>query len=534
MTQMSAKEGIRIHGDGAMEAIIQEWRQLDEQEVMEPMQWNQLTPEQRRKALRCVVCIKQKRSGKLKGRASADGRPQRLYIKKEEATSPTVTTEALLISLAIDAKENRAVATADIPGAFLSAKLEAEVHMMIEGDMVDYLCIANTKYKEYIHVKEYGKKVIYVRLLRALYGLMESAKDYYHKFVRVLKKMGFTNINPYDPCVVNKVIDGTQCTILWHVDDIKVSHHKKAVVDNILRQFAKVFGKLTVCHGDKHEYVGMDIFFPRNGTVEITTPGYVEKLQKLFPEKLNRQRVCPAGAHLFEVNEKCNRLNKEQGEIFHSSVATLLFVGKRSRPDIEPTVAFLTTRVSKSDEDDWKKLKRLLEYLITTKDEKRIMSIDDVSVSKWWIDASYAVHSDMKSQTGAVMKMGRGALYSKATKQKLNSRSSTEAELVAVHDVMPQVLWTRYFLEHQGYKTNTSTVYQDNKSAILLEENGRASSGQRTRHINIRYFFVKDRVLSKEVKIEYCPTNEMIGDFFTKPLTGTKFIEFKKLIMGHD
>ena len=81
---------------------------------------------------------------------------------------------------------------------------------------------------------------------------------------------------------------------------------------------------------------------------------------------------------------------------------------------------------------------------------------------------------------------------------------------------------------------DSSVVYQDNKSAILLEENGRASSGRRTRHINIRYFFVKDRVLSKEVKIEYCPTNEMIGDFFTKPLTGTKFIEFKKLIMGHD
>ena len=74
---------------------------------------------------------------------------------------------------------------------------------------------------------------------------------------------------------------------------------------------------------------------------------------------------------------------------------------------------------------------------------------------------------------------------------------------------------------------------QNNKSAILLEENGRALSGQCTRHINIRYFFVKDRIISKEVKVEYCPTDEMIGDFFTKPLTGTKFIEFKKLIMGH-
>ena len=154
-----------------------------------------------------------------------------------------------------------------------------------------------------------------------------------------------------------------------------------------------------------------------------------------------------------------------------------------------------------------------MEYLITTKHDKRIISIDDLSVSKWWVDASYAVHNEMKSQTGAIMKMGKGALFTKVSKQKLNSRSSTEAELVAVHDVMPQVLWTRYFLEEQGYKADTSVVYQDSKSAILLEENGRASSGQRTRHINIRYFFVKDRITSKEVKMEYCPTDEMIGDF---------------------
>ena len=105
---------------------------------------------------------------------------------------------------------------------------------------------------------------------------------------------------------------------------------------------------------------------------------------------------------------------------------------------------------------------------------------------------------------------------------------------MAVHDVMPQVLWTRYFLVKQGYVVDSSVIYQDNKSAILLKENGKASSGQHTRHINIRYFFVKDKIDSKEVKVEYCPTDNMIGDFFTKPLTGSKFNEFEKLIIEHD
>ena len=130
------------------------------------------------------------------------------------------------------------------------------------------------------------------------------------------------------------------------------------------------------------------------------------------------------------------------------------------------------------------------------------------------------------------MILGKGAVYGTSTRQKLNSRSSTESELIGVHDVMPQVVWTRHFLEAQGYGIKESIIYQDNQSAMLLEKNGRASSSKRTRHINIRYFFVKDRVSSKEVDIQYCPTGEMIADFFTKPLQGTPFRKFREQVMN--
>ena len=104
--------------------------------------------------------------------------------------------------------------------------------------------------------------------------------------------------------------------------------------------------------------------------------------------------------------------------------------------------------------------------------------------------------------------------------------------MVAVADVMPQVLWTGYFFKEQGYGVGKSVVYQDNKSAILLEKNGRASSGKRTRHLNIRYFFITDRVKSDEVTVEYCPTGEMTGDYFTKPLQGSLFRKFRKEILN--
>ena len=128
--------------------------------------------------------------------------------------------------------------------------------------------------------------------------------------------------------------------------------------------------------------------------------------------------------------------------------------------------------------------------------------------------------------------MGMGAITSLSRKQKLNTRSSTEAELVAVDDCMSQVLWTKYFLEAQGYPTQAHIVLQDNESAIRLEKNGHKSMGQRSRHINIRYFFITDQVQKGNVLIEYCPTDEMDGDYMSKPLEGKKFAKFRKSIMN--
>jgi hypothetical protein len=131
-----------------------------------------------------------------------------------------------------------------------------------------------------------------------------------------------------------------------------------------------------------------------------------------------------------------------------------------------------------------------------------------------------------------VMSMGSGAAQVMSRKQKLVSRSSTEAELIAVDDVITMVLWTKLFLECQGYPIEKNILYQDNKSAILLETNGRKSAGKRSRALNIRYFFITDQVELGNVQIEHCPTDDMIGDFMTKPLQGEKFRKFRELILG--
>ena len=117
-------------------------------------------------------------------------------------------------------------------------------------------------------------------------------------------------------------------------------------------------------------------------------------------------------------------------------------------------------------------------------------------------------------------------------KQKLNTSSSTHAELVGVDNFMPKVLWSKLFMEAQGYEIKNNVVFQDNKSAILLEKNGQKSSGKRSRALNIRYFFITDQIEKGNVRVEYCSTDRMVSDFMTKPLTGRAFQTHKKTIMG--
>jgi hypothetical protein len=348
-----------------------------------------------------------------------------------------------------------------------------------------------------------------VELLKALYGCMKSALLWYNLFTTALKNLGFELNPPYNLCVANKTINGTQCTICWYVDDLKISHMKRSVVESIIRAIEDRYGKMTVTHGKKHTYIGMDIEFDKNNKVKILmNDHYLKESIADFSEDCTAVVNTPTGSHLFEVNDKCKKLTEKNRKNFHSIVAKLLFVSRRGRPDIQVPIAFLTSRVSRADEDDWKKLKRMLCYLNSTIDMTLTLSIDNMSIMKTWVDTSYAIHEDMRSHTGGNIMMGKGVLlYAKWSKQKINTKSSTEAELVGASDFLSQTIWTRNFIEAQGYKIDESEFFQDNMSTTMkMEKNGRTSAGPRSRHINIRYFFIQDRINKKEIVLLHCPS----------------------------
>jgi hypothetical protein len=451
--------------------------------------------------------------------------------KKEDVASPTAAIESVMLTCVIDAMEERDVAITDIPGAYLTAQMDEKVHVKLEGKLAELMVLtAPETYRTSISL-ESGKKVLYVKLKKALYGCLKSALLFYQKLSGDLVEEGF-EINPYDPCVANKTINGKQLTIVWHVDDLKISHVDPQVVTNTLTWLESKYGELRTTRGKKHNYLGMDMDFSKTGEVSISMIKYLQETIEKFPENIEGSVSSPAAAHLFEINDQATKLEDERAQLFHTIVAKLLWICKRSRPDIHTAIAFLSRRTKEPDEDDWKKLRRLLIYLHSTLDMPLTLQANNLHTIQWWVDGAFAVHNDMKSHTGITMSLGKGSIYSSSTTQKINTRSSTEAELVGVNDGMSQIMWTRYFLEEQGFEIKNNIIYQDNTSAILLEENGKKSSGKKTRHINIRYFYIQDRVEHNEIQVKFCPTDEMVGDFFTKPLQGAKFRKFRAIIMN--
>ena len=535
-TQYTMKKGLKLFGDKGIEAVRKEMQQFEDLDVGEPINPQDLSMEQRERVLEYLMYLKEKRDGRIKGRGCADGRKQRLWTDKSDSSSPTAALESLMISATIDAHEGRDVATVDIPGAFLQTAQDDDeiIHVKLRAEMATLLAETNPeKYKPYLRM-ENGKPIIYMKLKKCLYGTLRASLQFWKDLSGVLQEWGF-ELNEYDKCVANKMIRGKQCTILWHVDDLKISHVEPEVVTMIIQQLSDRFGKvsdLTATRGKKHDYLGMVLDYSVPGKVSIDMSTYTRQILADLPEYYNGLDPTPARNDLFSVDTKAPDLDSNEADAFHTLVAKLLFLSMRARPDILTAVAFLCTRVSCPTIQDKAKLRRVIRYLRNWPNLVLTLEADSLSVFKWWVDASFAVHPDMKSHTGATMSLGKGSVVSMSTRQKLNTRSSTEAELVGVDDAMPRILWTRYFLKAQGYDTKPSTLFQDNQSAILLENNGTASSSKRTRHIDIRYYFITDRVKKNEINIEYCPTKEMLGDFFTKPLQGALFYKLRAHVLN--
>jgi len=466
----------------------------------------------------------------VEGRTIADGRKQRPLFEKHDTSSPAQSLEGYIASLVIDAMEERDIATIDVAGAFLKADMPDFVLLRLHGASLKAILRANKeKYEKFI-VIEKGRQVLYVRLLKAMYGTLKAALLWYELLSDTLVKEGFT-LNPYDPCVANKIVNGKQFTICWYVDDLKLSHKDPEEVTKMIKLLEKHFGEMNVERGSKHTFLGMN-FEIKNKKVIMKMKDYLTKCIDSFGEVLSSNARTPANPSLMTVNEDAEKLNEEKQALFHHIVAKLLYICKRARLDLQVAVGFLCTRVKEPTIQDWQKLKRVLMYIRGTIDMPRIMSLKDFSTMDIYVDAAHAVHHDMRGQTGGCIQMGTGLIHARSSKQKLNTKSSTESEFVGSSDYLPYSLWMLYFFEAQGYSIKRKLFKQDNQSTMKLLKNGRRLAGKQSRHIETRFFWITDRIKQNDIEVEYCPTSVMLADFFTKPLQGSLFRNMRDVSQG--
>jgi hypothetical protein len=348
--QMSLKRGLKKFGKDGANAVIAELEQLEYRNVLKPTMASNLTYDQKKATLNYLMYLKQKRCGRIKAHGCADGRKQRLYKTKVETSSPTVSTEALFLTALINAHEKREVYTVDIPGgAFMHSDMDELLHMKLDRTMAELLVqVDPEKYSKYVGKDRKGRDVIYVVLAKALYGTVQPALLFWKNLsMFLIDKLGFV-MNKYDRCIVNKTIDGKQCTILRHVDDLKMSHVNTKVLEDIVGQLSQKYGKeapLTVNRKRVHEYLGMSIDYSIPEKVQFIMNDYIENLLDDAPEDMTGNATTPAAHRLFEVNDKAEKLNPTDSDIYHHTTARLLYLSKRARPDLQTAVAFLCTRV---------------------------------------------------------------------------------------------------------------------------------------------------------------------------------------------
>eukprot|EP01041_Mallomonas_annulata_P011550 gene11550-24161_t len=270
-----------------------------------------------------------------------------------------------------------------------------------------------------------------VRLARALYGLIESAKLWYEELSSTLASSGFIP-NEYDPCVLNKVVNNNQITICLHVDDMLITSINTDLIQQLHKDLEAKYGIMVLKEGLVHSFLGMSLDFRQEGKVIFTMGKFIDEI--LLKGNVQGFADTPAGENVFMVDESLLLLPPNEQEHLHSMTAMLLYLAKKIRPEFLTLTGFLTRRVNKYTIEDSKKLNRGLKYLASTKDLQYILCFDENLQIVSSVDASYASSHDFKSISGATTSLGGASIHAQSKVQSLVTKSSFEAELVATSD----------------------------------------------------------------------------------------------------
>ncbi|MBA3284506.1 MAG: hypothetical protein H0U27_05530 [Nitrosopumilus sp.] len=371
--------------------------------------------------------------------------------------------------------------------------------------------------------KEKSEKVL--KLKKSLYGLKQSPRCWNTRLTIFLKEKNFIQSRT-DPCLfMRSEEDKTKTIIAIYVDDCFILGKGK-IIETIKNMFNEEFKMKD--NGELSGFLGVNVIRTKE-YLTIDQEFYIDNMLKRFNMSDCKTVNTPMAVES-KGEEKIKEIERKFDTVtYQSAIGSLIYLSIATRPDISYAVNQAAQAMQSSTEYDWQKVKRIFRYLKGTKTLKLKYSKNKENKTTGYSDASYAENrKDRKSTSGYIFLKANGAISWKSKKQPIVSLSSMEAEYIALTSAAKEAMWLQKLNQEIEDSTEAILIYEDNQATIKTASE--EIYNDRSKHIDVRYHFIRENIRNNQIKVEYLPTEEMIADALTKPLGSVKVIHFNNLL----
>ena len=439
---------------------------------------------------------------RYKARLVAKGFMQKEGIDYNETFAPVIRKQSLRILLAIAVNENLEIHHIDVITAFLNGDLHEEVYIKPpEG------C-------------EFESQQV-LKLNKALYGLKQASREWNVKLIKFLKECGFKQLQSE-----NCILYSSTLIVAVYVDDMPVLGRDRQEIEKFKSMVSKKFKVKDL--GILKKIVGINIEYLRDGSMLIHQKNYIDKIVSKF--NLNECRPIDIP---IEPNHKLSLNLEDENDdlrkfisvkVYQQAIGCLIYLMTCTRPDISYSVGILARFMQQPREMHWRYVLRLIKYIKTTREYVLVYQKSNHLKLVGFTDSDYAGDvEERKSTSGYVFKIGECIISWNSSRQKIVSLSSTEAEYISLVSSVKEAIWLKQLVNELEFEQPQITIHCDNKSAICLANNPEFHS--RSKHIDVRFHFIREKVSEKTIALKFIPTDEMVADMMTKGLAKIKHLK---------
>ena len=486
----------------------------------ETSDWTKVVSKRERKKAKKLA-----RKIRLRARWVGGGHRQKRTDILAERVAPTARSASHNILMTIASKEKRKMIVGDIPSAYLQAKHKPAdgkpVFIVADKHTSTLIAEAHPEYQDYIMPN--GTMILKVK--KAMYGLVESAWLWYKELEKHLTSIGYKSATSDRALFYKRTIKDGVCIASniasVHVDDIASAatpgKEGKKLEDEFWNSMESKWPGIKKQTGPHHRHLSWNIYQDPS-TMQISKSQRDYILEVVKASGVEREHNLPARSNLLE-SDPTSELVPSQGISYFRSTLQKVAYAREGRPDIDFTVSYLQTKQNEPTTQDWEDLRHLLGYL--KKFPEKIIKYNPTDLQlRGFSDASYNITTDARSHYGYVVTLGNCLIASKGGRIKTVVRSSTEAEISSVNELISDILWCRDILEDLGYPQQRINMYEDNKSCITMLQQEPRNFHTKSRHVRVKWAFFREEYEKRTVKLRYCPTDKMVADLLTKPLGG--------------